>query len=393
MRQSFRHSRWHHHRELLLTNTILVVIVRTVMSHEAKEPMETRIVSGRQRDEEQSLEQSVRPRRLAEYIGQDQIKESLSIAIRAAQERGEPLDHVLFYGPPGLGKTTLAGIIAAEMGVNLRITTGPAIERPGDLVSILTNLRPGDVLFIDEIHRLNRLVEEVLYPAMEDFAVDIVIGKGPSARSMRLTLPRFTLVGATTRLALLTSPLRDRFGAIYRLDFYPVEALVQILDRAAQIFHIDLTPDGAREIARRSRGTPRIALRLLRRVRDYAQVRANGQITQHVAQDALRLLAIDAQGLDEVDRHILRTIIEKFDGGPVGIQTLAAATSEEIDTIMDVYEPYLLQLGFIQRTPRGRIATRRAYTHLGIPYPAEREAVQAALFALDNEREGADPEQ
>jgi len=346
---------------------------------------EPRIVAPQPDAAERYLEESLRPRRLADYIGQERVKESLSIAIRAAQERGEPLDHLLFYGPPGLGKTTLAGIIAAEMGVNLRITSGPAIERPGDLVSILTNLRPGDVLFIDEIHRLNRLVEEVLYPAMEDFAVDLVIGKGPAARSVRLSLPRFTLVGATTRLALLTSPLRDRFGATFRLDFYDLPAMQAIVARAARILQVPITPDGAEEIARRGRGTPRIALRLLKRVRDYAQVLGDGTITGDLARAALDRLAVDQLGLDDIDRLILRTIVEKFDGGPVGIQTIAAATSEEADTIETVYEPYLIQLGFLQRTPRGRIATRRAYEHLGLPYPAERLA--ARQMPLESFRE------
>ncbi|MCM8746629.1 Holliday junction branch migration DNA helicase RuvB [Thermomicrobium sp. CFH 73360] len=352
---------------------------------------EPRIVSPRPNASEQHLEETLRPRRLAEYIGQDRVKESLTIAIRAAQERGEPLDHLLFYGPPGLGKTTLAGIIAAEMGVNLRITSGPAIERPGDLVSILTNLRPGDVLFIDEIHRLNRLVEEVLYPAMEDFAVDLVIGKGPAARSVRLALPPFTLVGATTRLALLTSPLRDRFGATYRLDFYDLPALRAIVERAARILHVPITPDGAAEIARRGRGTPRIAIRLLKRVRDYAQVMSDGTITAELARLALDRMAIDELGLDDVDRLLLRTIVEKFDGGPVGIQTLAAATSEEPDTIESVYEPYLIQLGFLQRTARGRVATRRAYEHLGVPYPAEQAILQVPLQGL-NEGDFVEPD-
>ncbi|MCS7246025.1 MAG: Holliday junction branch migration DNA helicase RuvB [Thermomicrobium sp.] len=340
---------------------------------------EPRFVSPEASTSEQSIEESLRPRRLVEYIGQDRVKESLTIAIRAARERNEPLDHLLFYGPPGLGKTTLAGIIAAEMGVNFRITSGPAIERPGDLVSILTNLRPGDVLFIDEIHRLNRLVEEVLYPAMEDFAVDLVIGKGPAARSVRLSLPRFTLVGATTRLALLTSPLRDRFGATYRLDFYDLPALCAIVQRAARILQVPITQEGAEEIARRGRGTPRIAIRLLKRVRDYAQVMGDGCIDADLARTALDRMAIDAYGLDDIDRLILRTLVQKFDGGPVGIQTLAAATSEEADTIETVYEPYLLQLGFLQRTPRGRVATRRAYEHLGVPYPADRAVVQGTL--------------
>lgn len=342
--------------------------------------MGTRVVSGKHREEDATVEGSLRPRRLDEYIGQDKVKSSLKISIEAAQARGEPLDHILLYGPPGLGKTTLANIIAAEMGVSLRITSGPAIERAGDLVSILTNLKLGDVLFIDEIHRLNRIVEEVLYSGMEDFAVDIVIGKGPAARSLRLNLPHFTLVGATTRPALLTAPLRDRFGAISRLDFYDQRAMEEIITRSAHILTVDIEPEGSVEIARRARGTPRVANRLLKRVRDYAQVRASGVITAGVAREALDLLEIDALGLDDVDRRVLSTIVEKFDGGPVGIDTLAAATSEETDTIMDVYEPYLIQLGFLQRTPRGRIATRRAYEHLSIAYPERLDTVQATFL-------------
>jgi len=325
------------------------------------------------------VEKSLRPRRLAEYIGQDRVKSNLSIFIQAALGREEPLDHVLLYGPPGLGKTTLATIIAAEMGVNLRVTSGPAIERQGDLVSILTNLKHGDVLFIDEIHRLNRVVEEVLYSAMEDFAVDIVIGKGPAARTMRINLPPFTLVGATTRLALLTGPLRDRFGAVLRLDFYDHDAMEQIVRRSSAILGFPIEQSGATMLARRSRGTPRIANRLLRRVRDVAQVGGEPTVTAATADRALDLLEIDDIGLDEIDRRILRAVIQKFDGGPVGIDTLAAATSEETDTIMDVYEPYLIQLGFLQRTPRGRVATRLAYDHLAIAYPESRSN-QQALF-------------
>ncbi|MEZ4523722.1 MAG: Holliday junction branch migration DNA helicase RuvB [Thermomicrobiales bacterium] len=342
--------------------------------------MSGRVVSGKQMDEDAVAESSLRPKRLEEYIGQERVKETLSIFIEAALARGEALDHMLLYGPPGLGKTTLASIIGAEMGVNVRMTSGPAIERPGDLVSILTNLKPGDVLFIDEIHRLSRIVEEVLYPAMEDFAVDIVLGKGPAARSMRLSLPRFTLVGATTRLALLTSPLRDRFGAVFRLEYYDDDAMKEIIERSARILGVPVAGEGAQEIASRSRGTPRVANRLLKRARDYAEVRADGEISLDVANQAMVMLDVDQLGLDDVDRKIMLAIVEKFDGGPVGIDTLAAATSEEADTIMDVYEPYLIQLGFLQRTPRGRVITERAYRHLGIDPPKPDASNQPALF-------------
>jgi len=320
------------------------------------------------------LDQELRPSSLHELIGQDQIRQNLEILISAARGRKECLDHVLFYGPPGLGKTTLAHILAYEMGVNIKITSGPAIERTGDLAAILTNLHEGDILFIDEIHRLGRSVEEILYPAMEDFALDIVIGKGPAARSLRLKLPRFTAIGATTRLALVTAPLRARFGAVYRLDYYEQKAIQEIVRRAAVLLKVESDETGIEEIARRARGTPRVALRLLRRVRDYCQVKGNGVIDRSIAIQALDLLAVDKMGLDDVDRRVLKAIIEKYSGGPVGLSTIAASISEESDTIMDVVEPYLLQLGFLDRTPQGRVATQLAYEHLQIPYNNHKES-------------------
>ncbi|MDR1600601.1 MAG: Holliday junction branch migration DNA helicase RuvB [Oscillospiraceae bacterium] len=328
-----------------------------------------RLMTAKTRDEDAEAERSIRPRTLKNYIGQEPIKVSLTIYLQAALCRRDPLDHILLYGPPGLGKTTLANIIAAEMGRNIRVTSGPAIERPGDLASILTNLSAGDVLFIDEIHRMPRVVEEVLYPAMEDFGLDIMIGKGPTAKSIRLDLPKFTLVGATTRAGLLTAPLRDRFGIMFRLELYTHEELCVILTNASKALSVRADPDGVAEIARRSRGTPRIANRLLRRVRDYAQVVARGVITQPIAQDALSLQAIDELGLDRVDRAMLEAMITKFSGGPVGLETLAAATSEDPGTIEDVYEPYLMQMGFIARTPRGRVALPAAYRHMGLAQP------------------------
>ncbi len=336
--------------------------------------MDERIVAGDPSDDDRGAELSLRPRRLAEFIGQDRVKESMSIFIEAARGRKEPLDHVLLYGPPGLGKTTLAAIISHEMGVRLRVTSGPAIERAGDLAAILTNLSPGDVLFIDEIHRLSRAVEEVLYPAMEDYALDIIIGKGPSARSIRIDLPRFTLVGATTRTGLISSPLRDRFGVVHRLEFYSVDDLSTIVSKSAAKLGIQIHPEGAHEIARRSRGTPRVANRMLRRVRDYAQVRAGGAITPEVAAEALSMFDVDELGLDRLDRRILLTIIDKFGGGPVGVETIAASINEEKDTIEDVYEPYLMQLGFLDRTPRGRVATASAYEHIGRESPRDGQA-------------------
>jgi len=318
--------------------------------------------------EEAALDRALRPQHLDDLIGQERVRENLRILIAAAQGRNEALEHTLFYGPPGLGKTTLAHICANEMGAPIRITAGPAIERPGDLAAILSNLREKEVLFIDEIHRLGKVVEEILYPAMEDFALDLVIGQGPGARTVRLSLPHFTIIGATTRLALLSAPLRTRFGAVYRLDFYEQAALAEIVERAARALKVQMAPEGRDEIARRGRGTPRVALRLLRRVRDYAQVRGDGVITAGLAAEALALLEIDAMGLDDLDRRVLRAIIAKFDGGPVGLETIAASIGEAADTIMDVVEPYLLQLGFLDRTPRGRTATRLAYEHLGLPY-------------------------
>lgn len=335
-----------------------------------------RLVTPDTRDEDYEIEQTLRPQKIEDYVGQQKIKENLKIFIQAAKDRGEALDHALFYGPPGLGKTTLAHIIAREMNVNIKTTSGPVVEHAGELSGILTNLSEHDVLFIDEIHRLNRVVEEILYPAMEDFQLDLIVGQGPNARSIKLNTPKFTLVGATTRVGLLTSPLRDRFGIIHRLEFYTPEELQHIVMRSAKILKIQIQSDGAYEIARRSRGTPRIANRLLRRIRDYAQVKADNVITLEVAKVGLIMLEVDEQGLDFMDRNLLLTIIEKFEGGPVGLDTLAAAISEEKDTIEDVYEPFLIQCGYLERTPRGRKATKLAYEHFGkLRHPGERMPV------------------
>ena len=332
-----------------------------------------RILTAGMREEDRDTEPKLRPERLENYIGQENVKENLRVFIEAAKQRGEALDHVLLYDPPGLGKTTLSNIIANEMGVQIKTTSGPAIERPGDMAAVLNSLGEGDILFIDEIHRLNRMIEEILYPAMEDYVIDIMIGKGPGARSVRLDLPKFTLIGATTRIGLLTAPLRDRFGVVHRLEPYGVAQLKVILLRSADVLKVELDEDGAEEIARRSRGTPRIANRLLKRVRDFAQVKYDGKITGEVARFALDLLEVDKMGLDYIDRKMLMAMIDKFGGKPVGLDTLAASINEESETIEDVYEPYLLQLGYIQRTPRGRVVTKRGYDHFGLTYPEGKE--------------------
>ena len=335
--------------------------------------MERRIITTQETSEDKAADNKLRPQHLDEYIGQERIKSQIKVYIDAAKSRGESLDHLLFYGPPGLGKTTLAGIIANEMGVNIKITSGPAIEKPGEMAAVLNNLRPGDVLFVDEIHRLNRQVEEVLYPAMEDYAIDIMIGKEASARSIRLDLPRFTLIGATTRAGLLSAPLRDRFGVVHKLEYYTPQELQQIAQRSADVLGVEIDPDGAGEIARRSRGTPRLANRLLKRVRDFAQVRFDGKVTREVVDYTLDILEIDQLGLDQNDRAILDCIISKFSGGPVGLDTLAAALGEDSGTLEDVYEPYLIMNGLINRTPRGRVATEHAYRHLGRIFPGQEQ--------------------
>jgi holliday junction DNA helicase RuvB len=348
-----------------------------------------RPIAPQQTDTDVGLDNLLRPQRLSQFTGQDRLKDNLRILIEAARGRSEPLDHVLFHGPPGLGKTTLAQVVANEMNANIRHTAGPAIEHAGDLAAILSNMRSGDVLFIDEVHRLSRPVEEILYPAMEDFVLDLIVGKGPGAKNVRLKLPRFTVVGATTRLALMTAPLRARFGAVYRMDFYDQAAMEVIVERGARILEVPIEADGTAEIALRARGTPRVALRLLRRVRDYAQVRSNGDITHETAVAALDLMEIDRLGLDDLDRRVLRAIIEKFGGGPVGLDTIAASISEESDTIMDVVEPYLLQLGFLERTARGRVATPHAYAHLGIAVPESAfRSAQPGLFEKGPDLEG-----
>lgn len=329
-------------------------------------PDKNHILDSEEFEGEEVFEETLRPKKFSEYIGQNQVKDNLKISIEAAKKRKEPIDHALLYGPPGLGKTTLSTVIANEMGVQVKATSGPAIERAGDLASILTNLQENDILFIDEIHRLNTVVEEILYPAMEDFVLDIIIGKGPSARSVRLDLPRFTIIGATTRMGLLSSPLRDRFGLVHRLEFYEPEDIKKIIKRSANILKIKVDEKGSEEIAKRARKTPRIANRLLKRVRDFAEVKGRGEITEDIACSALEMLEVDELGLDNTDRNLLETIIHKFKGGPVGLNTLAAATNEEIDTIEEVYEPYLIQMGFLERTPRGRKATSHAYEHLGV---------------------------